>query len=226
MTSRRERTLCDGIPRKPVSWHGIAPPLKQSSSPKLHMPKDTEGFQSLEAYFNKIQNSKLEHGSSSQRENSRLLGEIGWNWVLKINLLFTCILSGQDGSFWLSFQSSNLWWFPELQKSYTDLLRSPGKPSLGVLWCLMTPWLLYTWLSIGFLLQLETSDYRCSFFCWKRRNLPSLLRSYTDPEGSSQKAAHGCPSLRLFSRMYSMQWPENKAIKLPYPSVITRKDEI
>lgn len=81
-------------------------------------------------------------------------------------------------------------------------------------------------LFIALLLQLETSGCRCSFFCWKRRNLPSLPRSYADPEGRSQKAARGRLSPRLFTRMYNMQWPENKAIKLPYPSVITRNDEI
>lgn len=63
--------------------------------------------------------------------------------MLKTLIAFlTCILAVQDVSL-LSFQSNNLWWFPELQKTYTDLLRSPGKPSIGVLWCLLIPWLLY-----------------------------------------------------------------------------------
>jgi len=39
---------------KPVPWVGITPPQKQSTSLKISLPKDTEGFQSLEVYFNKI----------------------------------------------------------------------------------------------------------------------------------------------------------------------------
>lgn len=104
----------------------------------------------------------------------------------------------------LSYQSSNLRLFPELQKTYTGPLRFPEKHSVGGLWCLLIPWLLYACLSIGLLLQLDTSGCRCSLFCWKRRNLPYLLRTATDPEGSSQEIAYGHYSPRLFSRMYSM----------------------
>lgn len=62
---------------------------------------------------------------------------------LKMNLentyCFSHLHPGSSGIFCFPFSPGT---FLELQKTYTDPLRSPGKPSVGVLWCLLTTWLL------------------------------------------------------------------------------------
>lgn len=211
-----------GSPVKLVPSAGAAPPLQWSSSLELSMPKDTEAFQSLEVYFNK--NPKIVRWNTAilSREKTRHCWvKLAKNESWKHLLLFPLADLAFQDFLLLSYQSSKLSWLPELQKTYIDPLRSPGKPSVGVLWCILMPWLLCACLSFGLLLQLDTSGCRCSLFCWKRRNLPYLLRTSIGPEGSSQEAACGHHSPTFFSKMYSMQWLENKVIKLPYPSVIT-----